>query len=99
MPPTASAVISTRSGLAGMTACRSNSRRLLQQVQRQRAVVLDVAELDVMLEVIGERPFPRVIVGPAPESGVVGGAGVGEQRHRLVRPDAVPLQTFTPLFD
>ena len=53
----------------------------------------------MMFEVVVERPFPRAIVGHAPALGVVGGAGVREERDRLVRPHATRDQMLAPPLD
>src|SRR5690349_19883021 len=74
----------------------STMRRRLELAQRTRALVLDVAEVIELLEVGRVRALPRVVVGPTPPPRVLGRARVGEHRHRLVRPYAVPREALAP---
>ena len=47
-------------------------------------------------EVALMRPLPRPLVGRAEARVVVGRAGIGEQRHRVVGPDALAAQAIAP---
>src|SRR4051794_25718884 len=82
-PPTASAVISTRDISAFNPARSSGARwsngRVFEALQRQRPIVLNVAEPLVSREVIAQGALPRSIVGRTPPSGVVGGARIRKQ--------------------
>ena len=46
-------------------------------------------ELRELAEIVGVRPLPGLVVGRAEQAAVVGRAGIGVERHRVVGPDAV----------
>src|SRR3954469_14306273 len=95
-PPTASPVIST---CIGSVLLVLEWRRELEIGEWQRPIVLDVAELDVMRQVVIERALPGTIVGRPPALRVIRRAGVREERHGLVGPHAVALQVLAPALD
>ena len=64
--------------------------------QWRRTLFLNVAELVEAAQVEIVRALPGAIVGRAPAPRVVGRAGIGEQRHGLVGPDAVLVQMRAP---
>src|ERR1041385_8472865 len=61
--------------------------------------LLDIAEARVPIEVVIEGALPCVVVGEAPQAALLGRAGIGEERHRLVGPYAVLLQFLAPARD
>ena len=52
-------------------------------------IVLQIAELPMRPQIMLVRPFPGFVVRFTPEPAIIGRSGIGEQRNRLVRPDAV----------
>src|SRR5512144_752216 len=96
-PPTASVVINTRPGKpSGIAPLRSGRRTPFQLRQRQRVIVLQVAEVQVHAKVVLVGTLPGVVVRLAPEPAIVRRPRIGEERHRLVRPHALFPQPRPP---
>src|SRR5512147_1445600 len=98
-PPTASVVIKTRPGKPSMATLCSGRRKPFQLRQRQRVIVLQVAEVQVHAKVVLVGTLPGKVVRLAPEPAIVRRTGIGEERHRLVRPHALFAQPRPPMVD
>src|SRR5262249_43489577 len=94
-PPTVSPVMRTRLSCGSGTLVSVR----FQLHQRRRTLFLNVAEFVKSGKIGLVRPLPCVLVRRSPSPRVVGRPGIGKQRNRLVRPNAVRVQVFAPCLD